>query len=811
MRLLGSIEQPVLVVLDDLQWASPTSLDVLCHVARRALDTVIVGLYRGRELDISYPLARCLGEVNRRRGAEYVRLSGLDRADAATLLEDVSDTQIDPELAEDLFRATRGNPFYLHELGRNVQQPGGVGGLARWTPPETIQQAVALSLADVSAPTRSVLELASVFSGGFGFEELHELSELDEDALLLCVDEALAADLIRPVAAERYEFAHAVFGHTLYARLNPSRRARLHRRLAEIIEHIHAGRTAAVAAELAHQYHGSITLPGAERGVPHALAAARQARAAGEPGEAVKFSRIALDLGAEDDDSTKAEILAGLALSQAQAGMVGEALRSADRALPFVREGDDAAEAAANFIYEVISQLRVSVPRQEALAPLIARGLADLAGKDGLVWARLKLFDRADDPLEGGPIPATRWRGLDPEAVRIVRVDGAPDDYLRTVDWHAALTMPELEELIPRVESWSDPAVRLPAMVAVAHHLLMRQGPSPEVDRLCTECEALADELGSIPGKAVAAIQRGMFLGEQGRLEAAAARIADATAAEARLGPMSLTGIAATLVGALTSQHIDPDWRRTGEQARSMALAAEPVFWGVACAAFAAHAFAKAGMREDAGEMLGHVVPLLEDGGLAPYAQSIGVSLAASAAAELSDAERAETLLGCAQSLFGEGDWYMASSELAAARLAATLGDTDAAIEYFGRARETLARRGQVPLAAIVDHDEGLMRRSAHQAGGSRMLASAERRFTELGMTEWSMLAAKDPGGLPDDLTRREAEVLRLLAAGSTNNEIAEALVVSVHTVERHVTNAYRKIAVRNRADATGYVLRTGL
>src|SRR6185436_8829844 len=137
--------------------------------------------------------------------------------------------------------------------------------------------------------------------------------------------------------------------------------------------------------------------------------------------------------------------------------------RSAERALAFVRESDNATEATADLTYEVIKQLRVSVPNQEALAPLIARGLADLSRNDGLAWARLKLFERAHDPLEGGPIPATRWRGLDPEAVRIVREHGGSNDYPRTVDWYAALTMPELEELVPRMESWRDPAVKLPA------------------------------------------------------------------------------------------------------------------------------------------------------------------------------------------------------------------------------------------------------------------------------------------------------------------------------------------------------------
>ena len=67
--------------------------------------------------------------------------------------------------------------------------------------------------------------------------------------------------------------------------------------------------------------------------------------------------------------------------------------------------------------------------------------------------------------------------------------------------------------------------------------------------------------------------------------------------------------------------------------------------------------------------------------------------------------------------------------------------------------------------------------------------------------------------GAPDDagLTAREAEVLRLIAAGESNAEIAHRLGLSIHTVERHAANIYRKIDARGRADATAWALRNGL
>jgi DNA-binding CsgD family transcriptional regulator len=60
-------------------------------------------------------------------------------------------------------------------------------------------------------------------------------------------------------------------------------------------------------------------------------------------------------------------------------------------------------------------------------------------------------------------------------------------------------------------------------------------------------------------------------------------------------------------------------------------------------------------------------------------------------------------------------------------------------------------------------------------------------------------------------ITPRELDVLRLVAAGDSNPEIARALGITVHTVERHTANLYRKIGARGRADAVAYALRRGL
>jgi DNA-binding CsgD family transcriptional regulator/pimeloyl-ACP methyl ester carboxylesterase len=72
-------------------------------------------------------------------------------------------------------------------------------------------------------------------------------------------------------------------------------------------------------------------------------------------------------------------------------------------------------------------------------------------------------------------------------------------------------------------------------------------------------------------------------------------------------------------------------------------------------------------------------------------------------------------------------------------------------------------------------------------------------------------VAPGQPAARPGGLSRRELEVLRLLASGESNRQIARRLGLSIHTVERHVANLYRKIGARGRADATAYALRSGL
>src|SRR5205814_1708242 len=154
------------------------------------------------------------------------------------------------------------------------------------------------------------------------------------------------------------------------------------------------------------------------------------------------------------------------------------------------------------------------------------------------------------------------------------------------------------------------------------------------------------------------------------------------------------------------------------------------------------------------------------------------------------------------------------------ARMAALEGDVGEARRRFADARTTLAARGQRALLPIADYEEARLLERTAPPEAAELVARALEELRALGMDPWireaeqlrSKLAAAAPDDrLPDGLTGREAEVLRLLAGGSSNKEIATALFISVATVERHIANVYDKIGVRGRAQATAYALRNRL
>lgn len=816
-RLLGRLGESVLV-LDDMQWADVSALDLLVHAARLVPGLLIVVIFRGGRLDLDDPLAIRLARVGRVRSCMYLLLEGLSREEAAELLERAASRELEPDLIEAIYGETAGNPFFLGELGRHLQREGvGAGPRARgWRLPETIRAAVGLRLAELSDQARGMLELSAVFTGGFGFDQLQALSGVDEVALLDCVEEALRTELLRSLGGERYDFAHALVRQALYEGLSPSRRTRLHRRLAEALERMYEDPPATVAAEIARQYHASVTLPGAERGVSYAMTAADQAQFVHAPAEAVELLRLALELVRDGDDALKAQVTGSLAVTEAQAGMAAHAVTTLESAIVLLERGGAGGREIAELTCEVATAMWGVSGNPAGGAALIERALEALGDERGLLWARLKvLLCQFVEPIRSGPILIMPFVAPDPEARRIVRANGTEADIAITIDPWAPWEPGEVDWAVSEIAHWRDRAARTSGLMWVLTRLTLFDPQRSELaEKLCSEQEMLADQLGRLLARALVPLFRSTPHGERGSFDAAAEQLALARSLLDRL-PERVHAPIFLWSEVFIAQHRDPDWWRVGDELwQTATVPSDPGFSGPLCAALACYAFACGEEPLKAHQLLDDVVIRgLREASPWDHMVASAVAYAAAAVWELRDEDMARGLLPAAEAIVAARvpDFYMSSNDLSVARLATVLDRFDEATAAFGHARERLEQHGQWPMLAIVDFDEALARRWRGQPGGGELLLAAETRFEQLGMRVWSQRVDElrsTRGGLPDGLTRREAEVLRLVASGLTNRQIAEQLVLSVHTIERHLDNSYAKISARNRAEASAYTVR---
>ena len=126
---------------------------------------------------------------------------------------------------------------------------------------------------------------------------------LDDDAALSVLDEVITAGLVVPdIGPERYEFGHALIRHAVYADLNPSRRARMHRRLADAARAAVGGPGGVEPAEVVPHYVASAALPGADAGIEPATTAADLAEESAAYDDAADLLTTARELAADDEE-----------------------------------------------------------------------------------------------------------------------------------------------------------------------------------------------------------------------------------------------------------------------------------------------------------------------------------------------------------------------------------------------------------------------------------------------------------------------------------------------------------------------------
>ena len=353
-----SQNQPVVLVLDDVQWADKASLLLLRHLTAADLPmrVLILGTYRDSELSQFHPLLDTLAALHRQHGVSHVELVGLDNSAVLSFLEAAAGHTLDDAgvgLAHAVYRETDGNPFFVSEVLRHLSETGAIyqdAATGRWTAddsldqmalPDSVRVVIGARVGRLGPDAGRVLSMAAVIGRDFDLDLLARATKTTEDELLDILDAAAAASLVRELAdTGRYNFAHALIQHTLYEDLGPNRRARAHRQVAEALEDLCGDRPGNRVGELARHWVSATQPIDLTKAINYSRQAGDAALAALAPADSLRYYAQALDLypqATDPDPVLGIDLAIGLGTAQRQTGdpafrdtLLGAARRAAD-------------------------------------------------------------------------------------------------------------------------------------------------------------------------------------------------------------------------------------------------------------------------------------------------------------------------------------------------------------------------------------------------------------------------------------------------------------------------------------------------
>ena len=337
--------QPLLIVLDDLHAADPTSLLMLVAFSRqiRGMRATAIGTYRALEVKQMPEHAALIAQAER-EGVAFP-LFGLDEGAIGKFIESAWGVSANSALVGRLHDMTEGNPFFLSEVLRQMAAEGRLASDAsnvptRLTIPRGVIEFIRGQIQPLAEDARGVLDIASVIGREFDLTRLEAVSGAPREAVTDLLDQAAALELVHEVrgAAGRYSFRHALIREALYDALPAAKRRRLHRTVAEAIRDLSTPREP--YAEIAYHYCQSASPGDADAAIEYSRQAARAAQkqlAYEEAANHLNNAIEALALKRSGDDPFHAELLCDLGEAEVRKGDLAEARKTCLRAYDIAR------------------------------------------------------------------------------------------------------------------------------------------------------------------------------------------------------------------------------------------------------------------------------------------------------------------------------------------------------------------------------------------------------------------------------------------------------------------------------------------
>jgi DNA-binding CsgD family transcriptional regulator/transcriptional regulator with XRE-family HTH domain len=871
-------ERPLLIVLDDLQWADHSSLLLLEFLAREIQESrlLLLGLYRDTDVTAAEPLASVTPEITRQPANRHLTLPGLSHHEVRTMIELLVAGAIPAGLDAQVANRTAGNPFFIMEMVDFLKTSGFANlptGQDEWQAaiPTGVRELIRQRLRQMPDDCQNALGVASVIGREFDLRLLREVSQLPTDQLLDTLDIAVRARILEAPGgiAVNYRFIHDLIRETVYDELPPSRRVELHDKVGRALERLSRRETSPQYGRVAHHFLLAAPLDGYEPAIRYLTLAGDQAMESIAYDNAAEYFGKAVDLlrhSGELDTQHGAELVLRLGEAQRRAGNIPRARETFQNAAEIARHRnlpEHLARAALG-----VSGGIVLVGRDDEAARTLLDEASKLLGTDDSALKAECLARKAlAFPMTVSEEDTGFQFNISREAVAIARRVGDPGSL--AIALHARhrdlcrTGINQLEEGTAVASEMVDAARETGNLELIFTGLCWRMfepltlGDRATVDCLFHECELTAAELRQPFYTYMITSLRAMHAILDGRLAEAAELTERGRSIAEDIGIPHDYG---TFWWWVLSYQIFREQDRLHELEglvtdRITEISGSTAFTDRAVNAQLAliHAFTIANQKSPASSrdrqhVVAEINALLDavisdtHYGSRPHAMFALVHLAE--AIELLDmydsaARLYEVLIIDAKFVATIGGSFMCVGSIAhyCGILACMLGRWDEAEQHFEAALAMNERMQARPFAARTRYWWARMLLQRGKAEDREraltLLEEAIQATEEMGMIALRREAAQlrqryfetasrqrlqhsqidqTEGAYPHlGLTRREVEVLQLLAEGHSNRKIADELFISHHTVMRHVSSILSKLGVESRTAAARAAVDHGL
>jgi DNA-binding CsgD family transcriptional regulator len=852
-RALAAIAQqaPTALILDDLQWADNATLELLPLLAGALANArlVVVGIYRSDEVGRRHPLRKLRNELRRANLLHEIAVNPLDAAEAAALAAQVLGQRLGPVLASLLYERADGIPLYVKELAEALL----LGGRLRPGPhglelspgsdlpiPGTLRDAVLLRLDTLPEGALRLLHVAAVAGSEFDLALVVGLAgdtasdtggDMASDGGGL--DLLLQRGLLVEIEPRRGAFRHPLLRDAIYGDISWSARRSLHRQLAERLAAGAGSPGDPVQGPLVVAHHW-LAAQEPQRARLAYLAAGEQACAIHAYHDAAAAVKQALDLWPNGiDEGQRLDMLDRLGECAQLSGMGADAARAWREVAAGRRQRGDVRAAAfaerklANAA-ELQGHWEAALAAHEAAAQSFAVGglPAECAAEHLAAAAHLRSAGRyraALDLLEKAGEEALRAERPDLQA-RILGLSGnvlarmaqvteglalvqdglalaleknlagaAAEVYQRLADSleHAGEYAAARETYLVGFDFCQANAVPSTAQLCVAclSVVLRHTGEWERAMSLCRE--VLAAGASSAHARAAAAGMLGSLYALRGQARPAEPLLLEAAALARQIELAAMELLSAW--GLALVDELNGDYDQAAEHARFVLerwQRMEDVHYAVPALRWVVTFLAAHGTD---GEVRACANALAQIAATSGQPEALSALAHALGEVALLDGDPAQAARQFTQALELLDDlpvpYCQALTGLRAGLACAAAGGREAGVQRMAETYRIARQLGARPLATRAAQ----ALEALGEPIGERLGQGAETRLRS------------------GNLTRRQRQILQLVAQGQTNAEIAEALVLSTRTVEMHVANILATLDSRSRADAVRRAAELGL